>query len=220
MRSFGVIGAAVGDTPEGNMILRVVSGRVPEGQLDAVVDAYRRNYVPIARQVAGLDRFVVAVRPTADGGHELAAMTIWTTVEAALDAYAGDLTAVRTLDDRSHGETLSRVDYYEIDEGGARHRTGDSTRLRLTAGSVARGHDADIQQELRQRLPELPPEAVEAYVGRRVLGADVEIALVTTWSAAPAGTALDEPLWPSISDRYDSFRIAVFDILIEGTGAG
>jgi hypothetical protein len=202
------------------MILRVVSGRVPEGKLDIVVDAYRRDYVPIAQQIAGLDRFVVAGRPHPDGGHELAAMTIWTTVDAAMAAYAGDLTAVRTLDDRSHGEQLSRVDYYEIDEGGARLRTGPSTRLRLTAGSVARGLDADIQQELRRRLPELPPEAIEAYVGRRVLGADVEIALVTSWSTAPAGVMLDAPLWPAISDRYDAFRIAVFDILIEGTGAG
>jgi len=147
-------------------------------------------------------------------------MTTWTTVEAALEAYAGDLRAVRTLDGRNHGETLSGVDYYEIDEGGARRRTGVSTRLRLTAGSVARGLDADIQQELRQRLPELPPEVIEAYVGRRVLGGEVEIALVTSWSAAPAGVALDEPLWPSISDRYDAFRIGVYDILIEGTGAG
>jgi hypothetical protein len=202
------------------MILRVVSGRVPEGQLDAVVDAYRRDYVPIARRTADLDRFVVAGRPTSDGSHELAAMTIWSTVEAALAAYTGDLTAIRTLDGRSHGETLSRVDYYEIDEGGARRQTGGSTRLRLTAGSVARGLDADIQQELRHRLPDLPPEAIEAYVGRRVLGADVEIAFVSTWSAAPAGMALDEPLWPSISDRYDAFRIAVFDILIAGAGAG
>ena len=35
------------------MILRVVSGRVPEGKLDIVVDAYRRDYVPIAQQIAG-----------------------------------------------------------------------------------------------------------------------------------------------------------------------
>src|SRR5580765_8230811 len=130
------------------MILRVVSGRVPEGRLDAVVEAYRRSYVPIAQATAGLDRFVIAGRPASDAGHELALMTTWTTVEAALEAYAGDLTAVRTLDDRSHGETLSGVDYYEIDEGGARRRAGVSARLRLTAGSVARGHFADIQQEL------------------------------------------------------------------------
>jgi hypothetical protein len=214
------------------MILRVVNGHVPDGRFDAVVDAFRRGYVPIARNAEGLDRYVVAARPASRGGHELVSMTIWSTVEAALAAYGGNVTSVRTLDDRGHGETLSRVDYYEIDEGGARRqgevagqgeapgRTGTPARLRLTAGSVARGLGADIQQELRLRLPELPPEAIEAYVGRRVLGAAVEIALVTMWSAAPAGMALDQPLWPDISNRYDAFRVAVFDILVEGAGRG
>lgn len=202
------------------MILRVVTGRVPEGQLAAVVGAYQGSYVPIAERTAGLDRFVVAGRPAEGGGHEIAAMTIWASVEAALEAYAGNLTAVRTLDDQSHGVTFSRVDYYEIDEGGARRQTGVSTRLRLTAGTVARGLDADIQQELRRRLPELPPEATGAWVGRRVLGAVVEIALVTTWSAAPAGVSLDVPVWPTISSRHDTFRIAVYGILVAGAGAG
>jgi hypothetical protein len=147
-------------------------------------------------------------------------MTIWSTVEAALAAYEGDLAAVRTLDARSHGETLSKVDYYEVDEGGARREIGEPTRLRLTAGTVARGLDADIQQDLRRHLPELPVEAIEAYVGRRVLGAAVEIALITTWSAAPAGVALEAPLWPAIADRYDSFRVIVHDIFVQGAGGG
>ena len=200
------------------MILRVVSGRVPAGQLDAVVDDYRRAYVPVARRTAGLDRYAVAARPASVGGHELAAMTIWSTVEAALAAYEGDLAAVRTLDARSHGETLSRVDYYEVDEGAARHQSGRPTRLRLTAGTVARGLDAELQQELRRHLPELPVEAIEAYVGRRVLGAAVEIAFVSTWSAAPDGVDLEMPLWPAIVDRYEVFRVAVHDILVEGAG--
>jgi hypothetical protein len=200
------------------VILRVVNGRVPAGQLEAVVDAYRRAYVPIARKTPGLDRYVVAARPASDGGHELAAMTIWSTVEAALAAYEGNLAAVRTLDARSHGETLSKVDYYEVDEGGARREIGEPTRLRLTAGTVARGLDADIQQELRRHLPELPVEAIEAYVGRRVLGAEVEIAFVSTWSAAPLDVALEAPLWPAIADRYDSFRVTVHDILVQGAG--
>ena len=202
------------------MILRVVSGRVPPGQLDDVVEAYRSDYLPIARAAPGLDRFVVGARKRADGNLELAAMTLWTTVEAALAAYDGDLAVPRTLDARSHGEELSRVDYYEIDEGGARRRSGEATWLRLTAGSVARGLDAEIQQELRKRLPELPPEAIDAFVGRRVLGSDVEIALVTTWSSVPNGISLAAPIWPSISGRYDTFRIEVHEILLEGSGAG
>ena len=59
---------------------------------------------------------------------------------------------------------------------------------------------------------------IGAWVGRRVLGADVEIALVTTWSTTPAGVALDAPIWPSISDRYDAFRVSVYDIFAEGSG--
>ena len=202
------------------MILRVVSGRVPPGKLDNVVAAYRTDYVPVASAAPGLDRFVVGAREQPDGSHGLAAMTLWTSVESALAAYGGDLTVARTLDGEGHGEELSRVDYYEIDVDGARRTPGAATWLRLTAGTVTRGLDADIQQELRKRLTELPAEAVEAFVGRRVLGSDVEIALVTTWSAAPAGTALDQPIWPSISDRYSAFRIELHRILLEGAGGG
>lgn len=201
------------------MILRVVRGRVPPGKLDDVVDAYRSGYLPVATKAVGLDRFVVGAREQPDGSHALAAMTLWTTVEAALAAYDGDLAVPRTLDARSHGEEMTVVDYYEIDDGGARRRSGEATWLRLTAGSVARGLDAAIQQDLRKRLPDLPTEAVEAFVGRRVLGSNVEIALVTTWSAVPAGMSLEAPIWPSISDQYDTFRIAVHRILIEGAGA-
>jgi hypothetical protein len=122
------------------MILRVVNGHVPDGRLDAVVDAFREGYVPIAHETAGLDRYVVAARPAPDGGHEMAAMTIWTTVEAALTAYGGDLTSVRTLDNRSHGEILSRVDYYEIDEGGARRQNGAPGQ-----GEAPRGGEAPRQ---------------------------------------------------------------------------
>jgi hypothetical protein len=200
------------------VILRIVSGRVPPGQLDSVVDAYRRRYVPIAERAAGLDRYAIAARPLPDGGHALAAMTLWLTVEAALAAYGGDLAAVRTLDAQTHGESLARVDYYEVDADGARRRPGSPAILRLTSGTVARGLDADIQQDLRRHLPDLAPEALEAFVGRRVLGADVEISLVTTWSAPPAGVALDAPLWPSISSRYDVFRVEVLDVLLEGRG--
>jgi hypothetical protein len=204
------------------VILRVVTGRVPPGALDAVVESYRRDYAPRAAATAGLDLYVVAARPATDGGHELAAMTLWTTVDAALAAYGGDLTVPRTLDGQNHGETFTGVDYYEIDAGGARRRAGSGARarLRLTAGTVARGLDADIQQELRRRLPDLPDEALDAFVGRRVLGADVEIALVTTWSAAPEGVDLEAPIWPSISDRYSAFRVGVHDVLLDGAGLG
>jgi hypothetical protein len=201
------------------LILRIVSGRVPAGGLDGVVDGYRRDYEPVARGISGLDRYAIGARILPEGHHELAALTLWTSVEDALAAYGGDLAAIRTIDGKSHGEVLERVEYYEIDSGGARRRPGTAAHLRLTAGRVARGLDADIQKELRSRLPDLPAAAIEAYVGRRVHGADVEIAFVSTWAGQPDGMVLDAPLWPAISDRYDEFRIAVFGVLLEGTGA-
>jgi len=37
------------------LILRVVSGRIPPGQLVSVIEAYRRDYVPTAEVTPGLD---------------------------------------------------------------------------------------------------------------------------------------------------------------------
>src|SRR5258708_37984937 len=98
-------------------MLRIVSGRVRQGRLEAVTEAYTTRYHPVAMATAGLDRFVVATRPVGDE-HELASMTLWETVEAALAAYAGNLSAIRTLDDRGHGEEPTHGDYYQVDEPG------------------------------------------------------------------------------------------------------
>jgi hypothetical protein len=197
------------------LILRIVSGRIPPGRFEPVRDAYAKSYYSVAMRTSGLDRFLVAARPHGDE-HQVAAMTLWSTVEAALDAYAGDLSAKRTLDATEHGEELTGVDYYEVDDAMIRHDGVEAAVLRFTAGTVARGLDADIQQELRRRLVDLPPELAEGYVGRRVLGDVVEIAFVSTWSAARDRSSLEAPIWPQISARYDTFRIGVFDILLSG----
>jgi hypothetical protein len=143
-------------------------------------------------------------------------MTLWSTVEAALAAYAGDLTATVTLDGARHGETMTDVDYYEVEDAAIRRDGVEASFLRLTAGTVTRGLDADIQQDLRRRIPELPDELAGAYVGRRVLGDVVEIAFVSTWSADRDRAGLEGPIWPQISERYDTFRVGVFDIVLQG----
>ena len=198
------------------MILRIVSGRIRKGRADAVACAYRKSYYPLAMQTPGLDSFVVGIAPV-DGDHAIAAMTRWRNVEAALAAYEGALSARRTLDAATHGEELTDVDYYEVDDATIRHAGVEATYLRLTAGTVARGFDADIQQELRRRLVDLPPELAEGDVGRRVLGDVVEIAFVSTWSSGRDRASLEAPIWPQISARYDTFRISVFDIVLSGT---
>src|SRR4029079_1052463 len=104
--------------------------------------------------------------------------------EAATIALAGQLNAPRVLDNLDHGEVLDHVDYYEVDIMAARRSPGPARYLRLPAARVSRGLDADIQRELRARLAELDPDAVDAYVGRRVAGQSVEIASVSTWTDA------------------------------------
>jgi hypothetical protein len=49
-----------------------------------------------------------------------------------------------------------------------------------------------------------------------VLGGAVEIAFLSTWSSTPVGRRLEAPLWPDISDRYETFTVSVFDVLLEG----
>lgn len=198
------------------MILRVVRGRIRPGMLDDVMGVYRRDYVPIAERTPGLERYAIAVQAI-DDGHALAAMTVWATIDSAMRAYGGDLEMPRTLDGRKHGEEMTDVDYYEVEPGGVHRRPGAPALLRLTSGTVTRGLDADIQQELRRRLPSLPPEALEAYVGRRVQGTEVEIAFVSTWAGTPGDASLEEPIWPEISGRYDTFRVELFDILVDGS---
>jgi hypothetical protein len=200
------------------VILRVVSGQIRPGELDAVSQSFRRAYSPIAAETPGLRRYVVGVRPIEGGACRLAAMSIWDGVEAALAAYGGELATPRTLDGRDHGAMLDRVDHYEVEAGRNLAGGREPTRLRLTAGTVARGLDADIQRELRARVPELPDEALEAYVGRRVLGRVVEIAFVSTWTEPPSGLALDAPIWPAISARYETFRLEVHDVILAGVG--
>ena len=200
------------------LILRVVSGRIPPGRLASVKEALERQYVPRARSVDGLERYLVATRLTdADGDHAIAVMTVWTDFDAASRAFHGALSAVRLLDGVDHGEILEAVDHFEVDIAETR-RTAEPPRfLRLTAGTVSRGLDADIQRELRTRLRELGPEVVDAYIGRRVKGPSVEIGFVSTWSDAVDAELLEQPIWPHISDQYDTFSLRVFDVLLEGS---
>lgn len=203
------------------MILRIVSGRVRPGEVDRVAASYRATYVPVAERTVGLARYVVSSCPTADGDHDLAVMTVWTGVEHALAAYGGDLSAIRTLDAVNHGEQMTSVAYYEFDQSaGADICGGRPTLLRIAVGRGPRGLDADTQQQLRRHIPDLPPEACEAWVARRVVDGDVEIAFASTWLEAPADRPLDEPLWTAIADRYDAFRVSVQTIHVEGVGLG
>ncbi|HET7029296.1 MAG TPA: hypothetical protein VFI34_02205 [Candidatus Limnocylindrales bacterium] len=198
------------------MILRVVRGRIRPGERDDVLAAMRGDYEPILSATAGLVRFVLGLRPTDEGGDRLAALLIWNDFDSVQTAYGGELAAPRTIDGRDRGAIYEDVVYYELEAG--RMPAGTPRILRLTAGSVGRGLDADIQAGLRTRLPDLPADAVEAYVGRRVLGPVVEIAFLSTWSAPPAEVDLGAPIWPDLSARYDAYALELYEVVLIGDG--
>jgi hypothetical protein len=200
------------------LILRIVRGRVADADLDALHTAATVDYEGVARVTPGLQRFHAATRP-APGGHELVVLTVWVTVDDAIRAYAGDLDAVRTLAGLDAYADLHDVAYFELDEGRDPRVGVEPMFLRLSIGRVARGADADIQRELRRRMGELGPLVVEAWVARRILDKDVEIAFISTWEAEDPAQPLDVALWPDISATYDAFEVGVYRPIASGSGA-
>ena len=200
------------------MILRIVRGDVAPASLQPLVDGFVHGYEPIARVTPGLIRYHVGIGPSPDES-EVVIVTFWTSVDAALAAYDGDLARPKTLDGLSPHIALRDVAYWEVDESLLRRSDRAPSLLRLTFGTVAEGADAAIQEELRHRLHRLEGAMTEAYIGRRLIGTEVEIAFVSAWSEAPAGHDLGTPVWPDISARYASFALGLYRPIVSGTPA-
>jgi hypothetical protein len=60
---------------------------------------------------------------------------------------------------------------------------------------------------MRQRLPLVGPEMVEAYVGRRLVEGGVEIAFVSIWERITDVRQLEVPVWPDLASRKESFGV-------------
>jgi hypothetical protein len=197
------------------LILRIVRGDVaPDGQ-QTLIAAFVRAYEPIARGTPGLIRFHVGLGPLPDVS-ELAIVTSWTSVDAALAAFDGDLATPRILDDLPAPGELREVAYWEVDETLLRRSDRAPELLRLSFGCVAEGADAAIQDELRHRLHLLEGSMTEAWIGRRFVGTEVEIAFVSAWAEVPAQD-LAAPVWPDISARYTSFDLRLYRPVLSGT---
>lgn len=106
-----------------------------------------------------------------------------------------------------------QIDHYEIDELRVFDADALPTLLRIAAGWIELGADTEIQQALRRRIDALGDDVVEACVGRRMRGRDVEVVLVTAWRARPAGRSLEEPLFPDIAGRYGSLQVELYEAI-------
>lgn len=210
-----VVGARVTGL-EGHVILRILRGRVQSSRLRALAATARDAYAPVASAIGGLARFHVATRPIGRA-HELAIVTFWKDVDAALKVYGGDLARPVVLGGVRFDATFTGVDYYEVDEVQIRDADATPGVLRISAGEIERGLDAEIQRDIRDRLPALNGELLEAYVARRLVDSVVEVAFVSTWRREPPDTALSEPVWPDISTRYSKFLLETYVPLDLGT---
>jgi heme-degrading monooxygenase HmoA len=200
------------------LILRIVRGDVAPGGLDPLVGGFVDGYAPAARVTPGLIRYHVGVGP-GEAASQVVVVTFWTSVDAALAAYGGDLDRPRTLDGLSDNVVLREVAYWEVDETLLRRSERSPSLLRLSFGRVSEGADAAIQEEIRQRMHLLEPEMTEGYIGRRLLGAEVEIAFVSAWSRTPAGRDLAAPVWPDVAARYTTFGLEIYRPIVSGTPA-
>jgi hypothetical protein len=200
---------------EASVILRIVRAHVTAEQFGMLGDRLVEVYGPTARATRGLVRFHAATRPERDG-HELVLVTFWASVDAVLDAFGGDIDGRRALVDLREVADVFDVAHFEVDESQLRRSEVDAAVIRLTVGRVARGADAEIQQELRGRLHELEAEMTEAYVARRIIGEEVEVAFISAWAGEPSTRSLDAPFWPDISARYDSFLVATYRPIVSG----
>jgi len=200
------------------VILRIVRGDVAPGALQPLIDGFVEGYAPRARATPGLVRYYVGLGPQPDET-EVVAITLWTSVDAAIAAFDGDLAQPRMLDGVSANANLREVAYWEVEETLLRRSDREPERLRLTFGRVSQGADAAIQEELRQRLHTLEPGMTEAYLGRRLVDTDVEIAFISVWSSVLEGRDLTTPVWPDISTRYTSFALELYRPILSGTPA-
>jgi hypothetical protein len=194
------------------LILRMVRGRVLPGRREPLRAGLVAAFYPRVRETEGIAHAHAALRAVPDGD-EFAFITTWTTPDAEMAVLGRSVERVGSMSGVSEHLDPRSVEHYEIDESLLARSVERPTIVRIAVGSVELGSDVEIQQELRRRLESLGDDIVEAHVGRRIRGRMVEVAFVTLWSRRPPDQSLDEPLWPDVAERYQSYWIETYDLV-------
>jgi hypothetical protein len=191
------------------LILRIVRGRILPGRHDLLRAGLVASFSEI-RELAGILQAYMALRSVAEG-NDFAVISTWTTPDAAMAVFGRNVDQVASIPGVTEHLDFRSVEHFEIDESLLLHTDEPPTVARIAVGSVELGNDVEIQQEIRLRMGALGGEVTEAYVGRRMRDRAVEVAFVTLWAGQPADRPLDEPLWPDVAERYESYWIEVYD---------
>lgn len=189
-------------------VLRIVWGRVEQHGLPALADAFDAA-TQGGTSVGGLIAWHLGSRPVG-AHHEVAAVTVWDSVEDALAAFADDLASDRTLSHLDGVAAFSNADFYEIEGTHVRSATDDTVAIRVATGILPSGPETEILSEMRRRLTSVGSNAVEAYVGRRLVERGVEAVFVSLWEHAPDLARLDDPIWPDLAELKADFTVRTF----------
>jgi hypothetical protein len=189
------------------VILRVIRGRAERGRVVALRDAIEARLGAGPATTEGPDRFHIVRRP-ADGVEEVLVLACWPSPEAAERADARGISPLRLA--AQYLDEL-KVQHFEVDMNMLREPDIRPVAARIATGRFSRpGGDIRMQELLRERLPSLGAEMIEAYVGRRLAGRGVDVTFVSLWGERPQDHPLEDPFWQDISVRYDEFSVEVY----------
>jgi hypothetical protein len=191
------------------LILRMVRGRVLPGRHEVLRAGLDASLSQI-RELDGVVRVNVGLRSVPEG-NEFALVTTWATADATVAAFGPNVDGIALVPGVTEHLDVRTVEHFELDESVTIQHEARRAILRIAVGSIELGSDAEIQQELRRRVPELGDDVVEAYVGRRIRDRMVEVAFVTLWSGRPANLTLEDPVFPDVADRYASYAVEVYE---------
>jgi hypothetical protein len=200
-------------------VLRIVWGRVESARFPALADAFRDASTE-GPKPDGLVAWHLGTRPSG-AARAVAGLTVWDTADHALAAFGGDLASNRVIGRLGATAEFFHADFYEIEAARVHPVRGDPAFLRVATGFLAGPSTAEILGEMRQRLPLVGTEMVEAYIGRRLIAAGVEVAFISIWESIPDVRQLEMPLWPDLASRKESFTVQTFFAMHGGiAGAG
>lgn len=199
------------------MILRVIRGRADSDQFARVAEALQATLAPGRGSHPNLARLHVGWREraaepqTAAGECDVVVLSFWTSAEAAA---AADAKGASPLSIARRQIRSITVDHFEIDETVLRDPDAHARWIRIATGGFSKaGADKEMLDLLRQRAPALGDPLLEACVGRRIVGREVQIAFVSIWREQPAGQSLADAFWSDIALRYDFFEVDVFETI-------
>jgi hypothetical protein len=189
------------------VILRVIRGRGDQARAAALRAELIERLGPGPIPTDGPDRYHLGAREGA-AGLEVLALACWPSAEAAA---AGDAREISPLRIAARHLDQVQVAHFEIDVNVLRDADVHPAVLRVATGRFSSpGADIQMQELLRERVPTIGDEMTEAYIGRRILERDVDVAFVSAWRGLPSEGRLEDPFWPDISLRYDTFDVEVY----------